>query len=302
MKKFFSILLLSFLIIDIANAQNDIMFSHYMFNENIFNPAMSGSTPNIETAIVARQQWVGFDNAPSTQMIKGHAYLDQVMGGVGLSIINDRIGYESALNLKLSYAYFLKLNDKSKLSFGLGFGFINKSVQGSKLTYDEVDDPYAITTDSKAFRADFDFGVAFNSKNFSTGLSVTHLSQSLKKSSLLKVPRNFYFFIKNVMNVNEKIDVIPSMVVRSSIYITQFDLNAILYYDKKFYGGIGYRLNDALIGTIGVNITKDIKFGYSYDFGVGAVKTHSGGTHEIMLSAAFKGLSKESNRTPSFLY
>ncbi|NVO04086.1 MAG: type IX secretion system membrane protein PorP/SprF [Bacteroidetes bacterium] len=302
MKRFFSIIALGFLSIGFANAQNDIMFTHYMFNESIFNPAMVGSTPNLETAIVARQQWVGFDNAPSTQMIKGNAYFDQVQGGVGLHIINDRIGYESALNLKISYAYFLKLDEKSKLSFGLGFGFLNKSVEGSKLTYDEVNDPYAVTTNSKAFRADFDFGAAFTSKNFSTGLSVTHISQSLKKSSILKVPRNYYFFIKNIMNVNDKIDVVPSMVIRSSIYITQFDLNAILYYDKKFYGGIGYRLNDAMIGTIGVNITKDIKFGYSYDFGVGAVKTHSGGTHEIMLSAAFKGFSKESNRYPSFLY
>lgn len=273
----------------LSRAQNDIQFSNYMFSEITYNPAMAGNSGTLDAALIARQQWIGFEQAPQTQLLNVHSYLKQVSGGVGLSIINDKLGFEHSLNVKLMYAYQLRLSDKSKLAFGLGFGMVNKELKGSQLIYDDMTDQNGIYTNTGKTKPDFDFGIAFNSNKFCAGISTTHIEQSFEKvTKILYVPpSHYYFYAKYKIKAGEKINVIPSVKVRSSVFITQFDATAIMYYANKFWVGASFRLDDALIGLIGVDITKNIRVGYSYDYTSGALKSYSSGSHEIMLLASF---------------
>lgn len=289
MKKIFLILLLLLSIQQISKSQNDIQFSNYMFSEITYNPAMAGNSPTLDAALIARQQWTGFDKAPQTQLLSVHSYVDKMSGGVGLSIINDKLGFENSINVKLMYAYQLRLTDKGdkKLSFGLGFGMINKSLKGSELIYDDMTDENGVYTDQSKAKPDFDFGVAYNSNNFCAGISTTHIEQSLKASTVLNVPRHYYLYAKYKIKASEKINIIPSVKVRSSMFITQFDATALMYYANKFWVGASYRMQDAIVGLIGVDITKNFRVGYSYDYNSGAVKSYSGGSHEIVLLGSF---------------
>jgi len=273
-------------------AQNDIQFSNYMFSEITYNPAMAGNSGTLDAALIARQQWFGFDQSPQTQLLNVHSYVDQVSGGVGLSIINDKLGFEHSLNVKLMYAYQLRLSGKNnnKLSFGLGFGMINKGLKGSQLIYDDINgmpDPNGIYTNTSETKPDFDFGIAFNSDKFCAGISTTHIEQPLAKAAILYVPRHYYLYAKYKIKADEKINIIPSVKVRSSEFITQFDASVIMYYANKFWVGASYRLDDAIIGIIGVDITKNFRVGYSYDYTSGSLKSYSNGSHEIMLLASF---------------
>ena len=72
-----------FISCNIVLAQNDVQYSHYMFNEVTFNPAATGNTENFDVSLLARQQWVGFDNSPSTQFINGHTLLKKRNSGIG---------------------------------------------------------------------------------------------------------------------------------------------------------------------------------------------------------------------------
>ena len=282
-------------------AQNDIQFSNYMFSEITFNPAMAGNSGTLDAALIARQQWVGFDQAPSTQLFNVSSYVDKVAGGLGLSVINDKLGYEHSLNVKLMYAYQLRLSEKSRLSFGLGFGIVNRSLKGSQLIYDDMTDENGIYTDQSKTKPDFDFGVAFNSEKFAVGVSTTHIDQSLKSATVLKVPRHYYLYAKYKIKASEKINIIPSVKLKSSSFITQFDASAIMYYANKFWIGASYRLNDAIVGLVGVDITKNIRIGYSYDYNSGAVKSYSSGSHEIVLLASFDVAKKIiPTKTPRF--
>ena len=138
-----------------AMAQNDMQFSHYMYNENMFNPAATGNTDKIIATIVARQQWIGVDNPPSTQFLNAHTYLAKIKGGIGLTAINDRIGFENTLNLKINYAYNTRISESATLSGGLSAGFMNKKLDGSKLVYEQGSDPQAIVTATNAFSPDY---------------------------------------------------------------------------------------------------------------------------------------------------
>ena len=50
-----------------ARAQQDAMFSHYMFNTQSINPGYVGSREVLSVLTVLRSQWINFDGAPKTQ-------------------------------------------------------------------------------------------------------------------------------------------------------------------------------------------------------------------------------------------
>lgn len=270
-----------------AVAQNDIQFSNYMFSEVTYNPAMAGNSGTLDACLLHRMQWTGFDEAPRTQLLSVHSFVDKLSGGVGLSVINDKLGHENSINAKLMYAYHLRLNDKSHMSFGLGFGMVNRVLKGSELIYDDMTDENAVLTDETHMKPDFDFGIGYTSEKFCAGISSTHIDQPLNKATVLKVPRHYYLYAKYKIKAGEKINVIPSVKVRSAGYITQFDVSAMMYYASRFWIGASFRSQDAVVGFAGIDITKNFRLGYSYDYNSGAVKSYSGGSHEIMLLASF---------------
>ncbi len=287
MKKLYITLLFLFSLQMASIAQNDIQFSNYMFSETTYNPAMVGNSGTLDATLLDRMQWTGFAQAPETQLFSANCYVNKLSGGAGLSFINDKLGFENSQNLKLMYAYQLRVTDHSHLSFGLAFGVLNYTLQGSQLIYNDMNDPNDVLTTQHKAKPDFDFGVAYNSTNFAVGLSTTHIDQSLSSATVLESPRHYYLYAKYKIKASDKINVIPSVQVRSAMFISQFEASALMYYANKFWVGLSYRPNDALVGLLGVEITKNFRVGYSYDYNSGAVKSFSGGSHEILVMGSF---------------
>ena len=52
-----------------VRAQQDAMFSHYMFNTQSINPGYVGSREVLSVMTVLRSQWINFDGAPRTQTL-----------------------------------------------------------------------------------------------------------------------------------------------------------------------------------------------------------------------------------------
>jgi len=299
MRKFL-VVLISLFISSVGISQNDILFSHYMFNELTFNPAVAGSSPTLDASLLARQQWIGFDEAPSSQVLNVHTFLRDI-GGVGGTIINDKLGYENSLNFKLYYAHHFQISRGMLLSFGAGLGFLNKTIDGSKLIYEDENDLNAIYNKESRFRPDFSFGTELNTSKFTLGLASTHIEQSLKSATLFRVPRHYYAYAKYRIEASDKINIVPTFLVKSSQFITQIDLSAIFFYNNKFWIGAAYRLDEAYIGIIGFNITKDLKFSYSYDYSAGPMKSYNDGSHEAMISYSInRGQKPMMSKSPRY--
>ena len=258
-----------------------------MYSETAYNPAMAGITNTLDAALIIREQWMGFDDAPGTQFFNGSLFVNKMSGGLGLSIINDKLGFEHSMNLKLMYAYQIRLTDLSKLSLGLGFGVLNKSLKGSQLIYDDPTDPNGLYVDEAKTKPDFDFGIAYNSDKFTFGASITHIDQSLKKSTVLKAPRHYYLMAKYKIKASEKLNIIPCFKIKSAEFITQFDITTLLVFSNKFWIGGSYSSKDAIVGMIGMKVAKGISIGYAYDYNTGGVKSFSDGSHEFMLLGSF---------------
>jgi len=264
-----------------------------MFSEIAFNPAIAGSSPKIETALLSRMQWAGYTGAPLTQVLNAHGFVRNV-GGLGMNIINDKLGNESTLDAKLMYAHHLQIDRKSLLSFGVAAGFMSKNIDVEKLIFEDKDDAKALITGERRFKPDFNFGIEFNSHFVTLGVASTHIHQGFKTANNFQIPRHYYAYGKFRIEVSDKINIVPSFLVKSSTFITQFDINTLLYYDKKLWFGASYRPNQAYVGIVGFNITEDIKFGYAYDNALGKL-TANMSSHEVYLGYAIKSNNNRKN-------
>jgi len=269
-------------------AQNDLKFTNVMFNELTFNPAIASSTSNIMASLDVRSQWTGFPQGPKSQFFNAYSTVPKI-GGIGLTIINDKLGFEKSITARASYAHKLKLSKINFLTFGASVGILNRSIDFEKLTFEESNDQTAINAQTSQLKPDFGFGATLVLKDFNFSVSSTHLTQSLDKSTFYQTPRHYYIYTYYKIKASDKVQIIPSVFVKSSEFTTQFELNTNVYYDKKFWLGATYRHGANASALVGFNITQQISLGYAFDYNYGPAKSYSSTSHEIMLIGSFKG-------------
>ncbi len=307
MKRFYTIIYLVLIIFPFTftQAQQESQYAHNMFNNLAINPGFAGSAPGICATGIARQQWVGFKDeagnnvAPQTYTLSVHSPLDILHGGVGLSIYQDQLGYQKEIGVKIIYAYRKDIG-LGNLGVGVQVGFINGNIDFTTLNAHARDDGDPILTNSGSDKGkvsdmllDFAFGVHYVvPEKFYVGISATRLSESKSADDLLayKTKRHFYFtggyelsFPNNPSFVLE-----PSLLVKSDLVKTQFDLAALLKYNNKVWGGVSYssfRVMDPISVLVGLKI-KDVKIGYAYTIPTSAIG--SSGSHEVMVGYCFK--------------
>ena len=110
--------------------QQDPQYSQYMFSQMVYNPGYAGSSEMICANMLHREQWIGFDGAPSTTLFRANMPVNPfgISSGVGLVIMNDKAGFSSNLNISAAYAYRMNVGN-GKLGIGLSFGFINNTLE-----------------------------------------------------------------------------------------------------------------------------------------------------------------------------
>lgn len=276
------LILVFVLLCGISFAQNDPLITNYMFTPITMNPAFAGQKKATNALLLVREQWVGFDEAPSTQLINFDTQVKK-LGGIGFSIMNDKLGFEQSLSFNLIYSKKITLSDVSSFSIGGAFGMINKSLSGSKLRYDVPIDNKGIFNDQSKFAPNFDLGLLYTLKGLRLGVSSTHLINSKSSSTIFNVPRHIYGFADYIINTSDRLKVIPSILFKNSPVRTQVECSIYALLDDKFWGGISYRNQDAASLLLGLTFLKNYSVGYSYDANIGSIKSYSSGSHEIFV-------------------
>ncbi|MDR1897609.1 MAG: type IX secretion system membrane protein PorP/SprF [Prevotellaceae bacterium] len=304
------ILIITFLPL-ILYGQNDIQLSQQFLSRVNYNPAATGASNYINVFLLGREQWLGFRDAPSTQVLNAHNYFNNINSGMGLSVTNDRIGIESSINAKLAYAYYVQF-ENSYLSFGLGAGILYKNLDTDRFraetssVYDDETLASYIGRSNKV-NPDFDFGIEYNTEKFQIGASVTHLNLSPIKIDNLQSGRHIYFYSKYTFPIDLDWKLAPTVVVNmSSFPIMSLDLNTMAYYRERFWFGASLRASDefvleSVVGIIGLYITDFLGLGYSYDFNIGPIGRYTSGSHEVSLRARIgKSDTGGGGKTPRF--
>ncbi|MDA9898135.1 type IX secretion system membrane protein PorP/SprF [Flavobacteriales bacterium] len=285
MKKYFLLFLLFSFVLH-SKAQQDPQFSQYIFNNLSFNPGSAGSEQAICATALHRSQWVGFEDAPVSTNLSVQSPISLLHGGLGLNILTDKLGQDEFLSLKLSYAYQIELSEGT-LGIGLSAGVIQDGVNGGNIIVQNPD-PSIPSSEEKSSGLDLGMGLFYNSENLYLGLSSTHLNQPTISTSIdiIEIKRHYFLTAGYVHQMNEKLDLKPSILVKSEGVTATVDLTSLLEYNKKLWGGVTYRPSSRAVLLLGMHINEDLKFGFSYDMPINEVS--AAGTFEFMLGYCFK--------------
>lgn len=291
-------------------AQQVPLYSQYMLNGFLLNPAVAGSEGYTAVNLTAREQWIGFNDAPGTYAMSFQtrvlrkSYISKSSSvrkrqryssrsgkvGCGGYIFSDRNGAVERTGLKASYAYHIFFGN-SQLSMGMSLTAFQLRLLDDKINLEDNDDLVYINARGTAFIPDADIGIYFDTPDFYVGLSADQLLES--RLSLgegyedYRLIRSYYLMAGYDIPINDYLLVTPSTLVKVSEFgAFQVDLNAKLYYDQTYWAGLTYRTGNALILLAGLRIDRLI-FGYAFDISMTNIMKHSYGTHEFVFAAKF---------------
>ncbi|MFT3737336.1 MAG: type IX secretion system membrane protein PorP/SprF [Breznakibacter sp.] len=282
-------------------AQQEPQFSQNMFNMLTVNPGWAGMSNMVNLQAISRQQYVGGEGMPKTTVFGADMAISP-MGydaGIGIQFISDQIGFIEDVGANLNASIKLPIT-KGVLGVGLVMGFKNHSVDPEwyyateirKTDYHDDSDPHAQTSKVSGSVFDFGLGVFYQGDGCYAGISVLHLFEPEPKFDLdyyYYLKRSFFFTAgKKYALIDKPIEFYPSVFMKTDGVSLQSDWNCNIYYKKRYWGGLSYRTQDAVVLLAGLEMKSGLRIGYSYDIPVSTVAKSYGGGHEISVGYTFE--------------
>lgn len=281
-----------------AFAQQDAMYSQYMFNYLLVNPGYAGSRDVLSVTGMYRKQWINVDGAPSTLTFSADMPIANERMGLGLTVFKDQIGKEGNTGVYGSYAYRVRLTQKGTLSFGANLGFTQYSADLANVALNSSNPDNAFSGNIREINPNFGLGLFYSTDKFYLSVAIPHVIDSkLGDLSNLgrSVLRKHYFLGAGlVFPVSPNVKLKPSTLVKiveGAPIEGDFNLNA--WYVDKIGLGVSYRTGDAFVALLEFQATTGLRFGYSYDITTTRLARYASGTHEIMVRYEFATLKKK---------
>jgi type IX secretion system PorP/SprF family membrane protein len=299
MKRIFIILSLVILMMPlVSKGQQSPMYTQYMFNKFVYNPAVAGVDPFFQIRSNHRFQWVGLTDPPLTNSLSYFGPHSRLPMGYGGFIYYDMTGPTSKAGITGAYAYNIGIMGDMRLSMGVSLGLMQYKVDGTQIMLKNENDDALQDAVYTAFVPDANLGLYLYSKNWWAGFSTTQLINTKLKlfeqrTGLSKLKTHFYLAGGYMFEINDAFKIEPSAILKGTAPAQiQFDINTRVIYQDMVWLGISYRTQDALSLLIGYTYDNRIHIGYSYDFTTTDLRKYNSGTHEIMIGYRFNDIKK----------
>lgn len=281
-----------------GKAQYDAMFTQYMFNEMFINPGYTGSKDAMAVNLLHRQQWLNFPGRPVTTTFSLHGPLMKNKMGVGLSVLNERIGKLDRNLIYVSYAYRVKTDKKGTLALGLNAGVHNQTNRLSELKATDQGDLQISQNTPSIIAPNFGFGLYYSTQKFYAGLSIPRLiddgyeynSRGAFTQRLRFDVQKFHYYLTvgRVFEISEDLKLKPQAMVKMVANAPiQLDVNVNALIKNIVWAGLAYRTGSSASAILGVQVNPQFVVSYSYDYGLNAIQKYSQGSHEIALGYVF---------------
>ncbi len=286
--KIFFIFIISFQFILETNAQLVPVYSQYLVNQSIINPAYIGIDNCLNVNALYRQQWFGFEGSPSTRTISAHTPLRNRKLAVGANIVNDVIGVASNTLVEGQFCYRIKVGDKAKVSFGMGAGlFINKNNLASLKVNDNGDEVFA--NNANSVMPTFSFGSYYENKNLFFGVSTLNLTRTIPRNRTFVYQQPLYFLAGYQYKMTETFALTPSVLLNKiSNNPINMDLNVLMDFGKVIRFGVSYRTWNSFYGILQFKLNDQLQIGYAYENTFSVLNKYQSGSHEVSVKYVFK--------------
>jgi type IX secretion system PorP/SprF family membrane protein len=270
-------------------AQQDPLYSQYMFNTLAFNPAYAGSADVFTMMALSRHQWVGFDGAPATQTFLAHSPLKKESMALGFTAVNDRIGPSRQTAFYGDYAYRIRTGGDARLAFGLRGGVELYQADIASLSTVEVD-PANVNIQGEVL-PNFGFGLFWHAERCYAGFSAPKLIENEVDGEggtpivAASEVRHFYLMGGYIVDIDRDLKFKPSFLLRQvSGAPLSLDVNASFLLRERIWFGLMYRLGSSVGVLCQYRVNDQFRLGYAFDLTTTQLGGYNAGTHEVMLS------------------
>ena len=275
----------------VCSAQQDAQYTQYMYNTISVNPAYAGYRGVLSVFGLYRTQWIGLDGAPVTSSISVNTPLNNSNLGLGVSLVNDKIGPTNENTLSADLSYTIPTSDTYKLSFGIKATANLFNLDASKLSYEDQDDPQFQDLNNK-ITPNIGAGVYWHSDRAYLGLSVPNFIETDRyndnDTAIFKDKINYYFMAGYVFDLNYYVKFKPALLTKMVQGAPlQVDVSGNFMFNDKFTVGLAYRWSASLSAMAGFQVSEGLYIGYGYDHETTQLRRYNSGSHEIFLRFEF---------------
>lgn len=288
-------------------AQQDHQFTQFMYNKPLLNPGYVGSNDAPCFTLTSRNQWLGLEGAPQTQMLAFNMPVFNKKVGLGLSVNRQTIGIVEKYTAESQYAYRIRVG-YGTLGMGLSASVRFLRVNYSKATaVQSIELDEAIPEDLQSkYVPNFGAGFYYSSYRFYLGFSVPRLIEnsidfSETGETISKEVRHIYGMMGFLLDLGEKVQIQPQVLlkyVKGAPFDADANLNFI--FSDRVTTGISYRLGgskatgigESVSLVFGMQLTDNILFGLSYDYSLSELANYSNGSIEGVFRYCIGGRSE----------
>ena len=288
MKKLIILVGALFLLVGSASSQQLARRSQFIFNTYLYNPAVAGTKLYSPIMASYRNQWAGFDGAPTTVMLSGHTALPNKIGIGGIFFSDNTGGAIKRTGAELTGSYSADLNNRDAVSFGLSAVVSQFQFDGEDLLVQDEFDQALLGTMESTLNFDATFGMMVHGPSYYFGFSIPNLLQTnLGIDGVLTDEneniRHFNFMGSYLYFFNDDFSIQPSALLKfSGVTPVQMDVLMKAAYQEMIWVGLTYRHRDAIAMSVGFEYDR-YAIGYSYDITTSDAANFSPHTHELTI-------------------
>ncbi|WP_337300435.1 PorP/SprF family type IX secretion system membrane protein [Sediminicola sp. 1XM1-17] len=269
-------------------AQKEPQYTQYMYNIGSFNPAYVGTVEKTEIAGLYRAQWIDIEGAPRTMRFGMNIPLANEKNGIGFNVINDQLGPSTQTFVDLAYSFQVQFSNDTKLSFGLDAGGSFLNVDFSKGNFENPNEPLLDQSTINKFYPTIGAGAFLYADNWYTGLSVPNfLTNGIYDEEVATVVDDklqFNLIGGYIFDLSEGLKFKPAFLVN---YLkgapVNINVSTNFLISDVFTLGASYRVDNAVSGLAGFQISSSAFLGYSYDYNTNSLGEYNSGSHEVIL-------------------
>jgi len=277
-------------------AQQEPMYTQFMFGKMLYNPGYAGSFESPTLLAVYRNQWIGLEGAPKTMALSYNQPLLNNRVGLGGNIVRNSIGINRTLTIDIAYAYRITMRR----------GYLGIGLQASmRHMYQDWTDSRLITTQPIGIDGavpgdvktklvpNFGFGIFYNGPKWFAGIAAPRLVSNnidfAEQGGVLSREVQHLNAMAGVsFDLGEDMELTPQILLKYVIG-TPFDadVNVMASYKRKVYLGATYRTGgdsggagESIDALFGVQATKNLFFCLSYDIGLTKLRNYNDGSIE----------------------
>jgi type IX secretion system PorP/SprF family membrane protein len=288
-------------------AQQDPLFTQYMNNPGLINPAYAGSNNVMNINGIFRKQWVGQAWSPTTTTLSLNTPMQKFKVGLGLTFVDDQIGPWHQTGLYIDYARHFSIDNKHNISLGLKAGFNYLDINLINLIMYEYDPYIAADPHNTTFLPNFGLGVFYFTDKYFMGFSVPKLIRNGIKENentleaIGREERHYFLTAGYLFTIHEPVWKLKTSAMARFVNgaPSSFEVSATTIIYDQIWLGLTYRLGDAIAAHVRGQVSNRLQIGYSYDLNNSRLKKFNSGSHEVFINYNFS-FSDQPIRSPRY--